>query len=784
MSKKNKVLLVRIIIALFCFITLLVVDGTVGFPEKPAFLKPFLFLIPFLTAGYDVLLKAGKNIAHGEVFDENFLMIVAGIGAYVTGEYSEAAAVMIFYQVGELFQSYAVGKSRESISALMNICPEVAYVETAEGISEEDPDDVEVGSIIVVRPGERIPIDSVVVEGESFLDTTALTGESVPRRVSLGDHVISGCINGGGTLRCRTEKAFEDSTVSKVLELVENASGRKSRAENFITKFAKFYTPIVTVGAVLLAVIPSAITGNWAEWIKRACTFLVISCPCALVISVPLGFFGGIGAASRKGILIKGSNFFEVLNNLDTVCFDKTGTLTKGVFEVTGVYPADKAALIGTGIDASEVGAAGEVTIAEADGKVAADTCGKTSPIAKADGKVTAADTCGKTSPIAEADGKVTAADTCGKTSPIAEADGKVAANTGETDSENGQILHILEIAALCESYSTHPIAASIVKAYEGYGKADGDKGKADISRVTDITELSGRGVKALVDGRNAYVGNIKLMSEQNIAVKTVEIPGKTVCYVAYDGKCLGAIAISDVIKEGAAAGLAELKNSGVKRCIMLTGDLKTAAEAVVRELEADAANLKAGNVSAIAVPGENTGAKTSVSETEKVSDTADLKAESDATLSGEYGSTGRVPLIDEIKAELLPQDKVATVEDIINSMESGRSLGFVGDGINDAPVLMRADVGFAMGSLGSDSAIEAADVVIMDDDLRKIGIAGKIAGKTIRIVRQNIVFAIGVKLLVLILGALGLVGMWAAVFADVGVAVLAILNSMRTLSQ
>ena len=765
MSKKNKVLLVRIIIALFCFITLLVVDGTVGFPEKPAFLKPFLFLIPFLTAGYDVLLKAGKNIAHGEVFDENFLMIVAGIGAYVTGEYSEAAAVMIFYQVGELFQSYAVGKSRESISALMNICPEVAYVETAEGISEEDPDDVEVGSIIVVRPGERIPIDSVVVEGESFLDTTALTGESVPRRVSLGDHVISGCINGGGTLRCRTEKAFEDSTVSKVLELVENASGRKSRAENFITKFAKFYTPIVTVGAVLLAVIPSAITGNWAEWIKRACTFLVISCPCALVISVPLGFFGGIGAASRKGILIKGSNFFEVLNNLDTVCFDKTGTLTKGVFEVTGVYPADKAALIGTGIDASEVGAAGEVTIA------------------KADGKVTAADTCGKTSPIAEADGKV-AADTCGKTSPIAKADGKVAANTGETDSEKGQILHILEVAALCESYSTHPIAASIVKAYEGYGKADGDKGKADISRVTDVTELSGRGVKALVDGRNAYVGNIKLMSEQNIAVKTVEIPGKTVCYVAYDGKCLGAIAISDVIKEGAAAGLAELKNSGVKRCIMLTGDLKTAAEAVVRELEADAANLKAGNVSAIAVPGENTGAKTSVSETEKVSDTADLKAESDATLSGEYGSTGRVPLIDEIKAELLPQDKVATVEDIINSMESGRSLGFVGDGINDAPVLMRADVGFAMGSLGSDSAIEAADVVIMDDDLRKIGIAGKIAGKTIRIVRQNIVFAIGVKLLVLILGALGLVGMWAAVFADVGVAVLAILNSMRTLSQ
>ena len=766
MSKKNKVLLVRIIIALFCFITLLVVDGTVGFPEKPAFLKPFLFLIPFLTAGYDVLLKAGKNIAHGEVFDENFLMIVAGIGAYVTGEYSEAAAVMIFYQVGELFQSYAVGKSRESISALMNICPEVAYVETAEGISEEDPDDVEVGSIIVVRPGERIPIDSVVVEGESFLDTTALTGESVPRRVSLGDHVISGCINGGGTLRCRTEKAFEDSTVSKVLELVENASGRKSRAENFITKFAKFYTPIVTVGAVLLAVIPSAITGNWAEWIKRACTFLVISCPCALVISVPLGFFGGIGAASRKGILIKGSNFFEVLNNLDTVCFDKTGTLTKGVFEVTGVYPADKAALIGTGIDASAVGAAGEVTIAEADGKV------------------TAADTCGKTSLIVEADGKVTAADTCGKTSPIAEADGKVAANTGETDSEKGQILHILEVAALCESYSTHPIAASIVKAYEGYGKADGDKGKADISRVTDVTELSGRGVKALVDGRNAYVGNIKLMSEQNIAVKTVEIPGKTVCYVAYDGKCLGAIAISDVIKEGAAAGLAELKNSGVKRCIMLTGDLKTAAEAVVRELEADAANLKAGNVSAIAVPGENTGAKTSVSETEKVSDTADLKAESDATLSGESGSTGRVPLIDEIKAELLPQDKVATVEDIINSMESGRSLGFVGDGINDAPVLMRADVGFAMGSLGSDSAIEAADVVIMDDDLRKIGIAGKIAGKTIRIVRQNIVFAIGVKLLVLILGALGLVGMWAAVFADVGVAVLAILNSMRTLSQ
>ena len=658
MSKKNRFLLVRIIIALACFIILLVADHMTGIFEGRAILKPLLFLIPFLTAGYDVLIRAGKNIVHGDVFDENFLMIVAGIGAYVTGEYSEAAAVMIFYQVGELFQSYAVGKSRESIAALMNICPEVANVETEAGIREEDPDDVEIGSIIIVRPGEKIPIDSVVIEGETYLDTTALTGEAVPRHAAVGDHVVSGCINGQGTLRCRTEKAFEDSTVAKVLELVENAGNRKSRAENFITKFAKFYTPVVTIGALLLALIPSLITGNWAEWVKRACTFLVISCPCALVISVPLGFFGGIGAASRRGILIKGSNFFEVLNNLDTVCFDKTGTLTRGVFEVTEIFTEEGASAGSEGavINAYSGGPAFENSIVKSE-----------------------------------------------------------------------QTLYILEIASLCESYSTHPIATSIRNAYEVC-----ESKKPDLSRVTRVEELPGRGVSACIDGKAAYVGNVKLMTEQNIDVMAVDAPGKTLCHVAYDGHYLGAVAISDVIKEDAAAGLSDLKKSGVKHCIMLTGDLKEAAEAVRRDLE--------------------------------------------------KGVTGN--LIDEIRSELLPQDKVNTVEELLKSLEHGKSLGFVGDGINDAPVLMRADVGFAMGSLGSDSAIEAADVVIMDDDLRKIGIAGRIAGRTIRIVRQNIIFAIGVKLLVLILGALGLVGMWAAVFADVGVAVLAILNSMRTLKN
>lgn len=629
MNSKQKKMLTRILVALAIFAGLMIFEEKIEALDL-WFLSPILFAVPFLIAGYDILLKAAKNIAKGQVFDENFLMIVASIGAYATGEYSEAVAVIIFYQVGELFQSYAVGKSRQSIADMMNICPEYANVETEDGISEEDPEDVEIGSIIVIRPGEKVPIDSVVIEGESFLDTSALTGESVPRKATVGDQVISGCINGAGTLKCRTEKAFEDSTVSKVLELVESASSRKSKAENFITKFAKYYTPIVTIAAVVLAVVPSIITGNWAEWVGRACTFLVISCPCALVISVPMGFFGGIGAASKAGVLIKGSNYFEVLANLDTVCFDKTGTLTKGAFEVVGMYP-------------------------------------------------------------------------------------------GECSEDK-----LLEIAAHTESYSTHPVAKSILDAYKVKGK------DTDTSRISEVEELSGRGIKMLIDGAEALCGNEKLMKEMNISYTKCEKAG-TLCYVAYAGKYLGCIVINDSIKDGVREALATVKSAGVSTCVMLTGDIKAAADNIVAEINA-----------------------------------------------GHAGA----PLLDKVYSDLLPQDKVAAVEELLAAKPEGKSLAFVGDGINDAPVLTRADVGFAMGSMGSDSAIEAADVVIMDDDILKIGTAVKIARKTIRIVRQNIVFALGVKILVLILGALGFASMWAAVFADVGVAVLAICNSMRALAR
>jgi Cd2+/Zn2+-exporting ATPase len=648
MSPKQKKTLYRIITAGVIYGILLVwshMDSYADLIEGKWF-EPLIFLVPFLLAGYDIVLKAIKNICHGQIFDENFLMLVAGIGAYGIQEYSEAVAVIIFYQVGELFQSYAVGKSRKSIADMMDICPEYANLETEDSSTEEtDPDDVEIGSIIVIKPGEKVPLDCVVLSGESFVDTSALTGESVPRRATAGSEVFSGSVNGNGLLRCRTTKAYEDSTVSKILELVENASSRKSQHENFIHKFAKYYTPIVTIGAVLLAIIPSIITGNWAEWIRRACTFLVISCPCALVISVPMGFFGGIGAASSIGVLVKGSNYLEAVAGVKTVCFDKTGTLTKGEFKVNGIYPE--------GIDEQE----------------------------------------------------------------------------------------LMSLAVMAEKNSTHPVARAICDAANGIvtGKdksitvSSQDESSASIS---DYTEIPGQGISVKVDGEEILAGNDKLMLAKGIAFTPVEQTG-TIVYVAKAGKYQGAIVISDSIKEESIDALVSLKSTGVNKCVLLTGDKKNQAEAVVNELSKDIKKKHPGFMG---------------------------------------------KLIDEIKSELYPQDKVACVEQYIGELNGVGKVAFAGDGINDSPVLSRADIGIAMGSLGSDAAIEAADVVIMDDNPAKISAVMRIASKTLRIVKQNIVFALSVKFLVLILGALGFASMWAAVFADVGVAVLAILNSMRAL--
>ena len=648
MSPKQKKTLYRIITAGVIYGILLVwshMDSYADLIEGKWF-EPLIFLVPFLLAGYDIVLKAIKNICHGQIFDENFLMLVAGIGAYGIQEYSEAVAVIIFYQVGELFQSYAVGKSRKSIADMMDICPEYANLETEDGSTEEtDPDDVEIGSIIVIKPGEKVPLDCVVLSGESFVDTSALTGESVPRRATAGSEVFSGSVNGNGLLRCRTTKAYEDSTVSKILELVENASSRKSQHENFIHKFAKYYTPIVTIGAVLLAIIPSIITGNWAEWIRRACTFLVISCPCALVISVPMGFFGGIGAASSIGVLVKGSNYLEAVAGVKTVCFDKTGTLTKGEFKVNGIYPE--------GIDEQE----------------------------------------------------------------------------------------LMSLAVMAEKNSTHPVARAICDAANGIvtGKdksitvSSQDESSASIS---DYTEIPGQGISVKVDGEEILAGNDKLMLAKGIAFTPVEQTG-TIVYIAKAGKYQGAIVISDSIKEESIDALVSLKSTGVNKCVLLTGDKKNQAEAVVNELSKDIKKKHPGFMG---------------------------------------------KLIDEIKSELYPQDKVACVEQYIGELNGVGKVAFAGDGINDSPVLSRADIGIAMGSLGSDAAIEAADVVIMDDNPAKISAVMRIASKTLRIVKQNIVFALSVKFLVLILGALGFASMWAAVFADVGVAVLAILNSMRAL--
>ena len=619
MTKKHKKMLIRIIAAFFLLAGLMIAEHTGKLESLEGSWALFvIYLIPYLVIGYDIIFKAARNIKNGQIFDENFLMMIATFGAFGVKEYSEAVAVMLFYQVGELFQSYAVGKSRQSISEMMDICPEYANIEVDGVLTQVDPDEVEIGNFIVVQPGERIPLDGVVIEGESLVDTAALTGESVPRKAAAGDEVISGCVNGSGTLKVEVTKEFEDSTVAKILELVENASSKKANVENFITKFAKYYTPVVTIGAVILAVLPPLILGGgWGEWVQRACIFLVISCPCALVISVPMGFFGGIGAASRLGVLVKGSNYLEAVSEMTTIVFDKTGTLTKGEFKVTEILPQ------------------------------------------------------------------------------------------GCSEEE------LLELAALGEGYSNHPIAGSIK---EAYGKT------ADMNRVSDAEEIAGHGIRVLIDGKEILIGNGKLMRQQHIDYVSCKSSG-TVVYVASEGVFAGAIVISDTVKDGAEEAIKRMKQAGVKKCVMLTGDRKEAAESVAAQLG-----------------------------------------------------------IDEVYAELLPGDKVVKVEKLLENQRDKEKLAFAGDGINDAPVLTRADIGIAMGSMGSDAAIEAADVVLMDDDVRKIASTVHISRKTLRIVKQNIVFALGVKALVLALGAAGMANMWEAVFADVGVSVIAILNSMRAL--
>ena len=620
MTKKQKKMLYRIIVTFLLFAVLMVCEHTGRMDGWNKIVLFVIYLVPYLVIGYDIVYKAARNISHGQVFDENFLMMIATFGAFGVGEYSEAVAVMLFYQVGELFQGYAVGKSRQSISDMMDICPEYANIEEDGVLKQVDPDDVEVGSIIVVKPGERIPLDGIVVEGESLIDTAALTGESVPRSAKAGDEIISGCVNGSGTLKVKTTKEFDDSTVAKILELVENASSKKAKVENFITRFAKYYTPVVTIGAVILAILPPLILGGgWAEWIQRACIFLVISCPCALVISVPLGFFGGIGAASKIGVLVKGSNYLEAVAEMTTIVFDKTGTLTKGEFKVTDVI------------------------------------------------------------------------------------------------TENGSKEELIELAALGEGYSNHPIANSI---REAYGK------ELDLNRVTNTEEIAGHGIKAVIDGKTVLLGNEKLMKSESIFYTSCKSMG-TVVYVACNGVFEGAVVISDTIKDGAKEAIRDMKQVGVRHTVMLTGDRREAAETVAQTLG-----------------------------------------------------------IDEVHAELLPGGKVEQVEALLKAEKEKERLAFVGDGINDAPVLTRADIGIAMGSMGSDAAIEAADIVLMDDDVTKIASVVRIAIKTLRIVKQNIVFALAIKALVLILGALGMANMWEAVFADVGVSVIAILNSMRTLNE
>ena len=616
MNKKQKKMLIRIIVAavLIVLFSKLPIDGYVRFG---------LFMIPYLVIGYDILQKAFKGIRNKQVFDENFLMAVATVGAILLGDYSEGVAVMLFYQIGELFQSYAVGKSRRNISELMDIRPDYANIEVDGKLEQIDPDEVEIGTVIVVQPGEKVPIDGVIIDGVSTLNTSALTGESLPRDAKAGDEVISGCINMTGVLKIRTIREFGESTVSKILELVENSSSRKSKSENFISKFAKYYTPVVCYGALALAFIPPIVllimgkTTMWGDWIYRALTFLVISCPCALVISIPLSFFAGIGGASNHGVLVKGSNYLETLAQTSYVVFDKTGTMTQGVFEVSGVHH-------------------------------------------------------------------------------------------NEISDEK-----LLEYAALAECSSSHPISKSLQKAY---GKP------IDRNRVTNIEEISGNGVTAKVDGISVAAGNAKLMKRLGISYQECHHVG-TVIHMAVDGRYEGHILISDILKPHAKEAIAELKKAGIKKTVMLTGDSKRVADQVAKELG-----------------------------------------------------------IEEVYSELLPADKVSKVEELLHQKSEKEKLAFVGDGINDAPVLSRADIGIAMGALGSDAAIEAADIVLMDDDPLKISKAIKIARKCIHIVYENIYFAIGIKILCLILGALGIANMWMAIFADVGVMIIAVLNAIRTL--
>ena len=624
MNKKQKTLLYRILIAAVLFVPVYLISEDIVHVALPKWALFCLFLIPYLTVGYDVLRKAALGVKNRKVFDECFLMTVATIGAIVLGEYGEGVAVMLLYQVGELFQSVAVGKSRRSISELMDIRPDYANIETDDGALEKvDPDDVEVGSLIVVQPGERVPIDGVVVEGTSALDTAALTGESRPRSVAVDDTILSGSINLSGVLKVRTTAAFDESTASKILDLVENAAARKSKSETFISKFARIYTPFVCYAALALAILPplfllitgANMTGVWQDWLLRACTFLVISCPCAVVISVPLSFFGGLGGASSQGILIKGSNYLETLSKVNTVAFDKTGTITKGNFEVSAIHH-----------------------------------------------------------------------------------------NTLERE-------RLLELAALAECHSSHPISLSLQRAYGQTPNMD---------RVTDVEEISGHGITARVDGLSVAVGNDRLMNKLGIRFRPCHHVG-TVIHVAVDGDYAGHILIRDELKEHAQEAMAALKRAGVKRTVMLTGDAAAVAEQVAQEVG-----------------------------------------------------------ITEYRAELLPQDKVAAVEQLLK--ERGRGLAFVGDGINDAPVLSRADIGIAMGALGSDAAIEAADVVLMDDDPLKIAKAIGISRKCLRIVWENILFALAVKGVCLILSALGMANMWLAIGADVGVMILAVLNAIRCL--
>ena len=622
MNRKQQTLLKRILLAVAGYAAVLIFDksGAAESLQMPGWMLGVLFLFPYLLVGREVILKALKNIRNGQVFDENFLMLIATVAAFGIGEYSEACAVMIFYQVGELFESLAVGKSRASITAMMSIAPESANVERDGKIEEVDPDEVEVGEIILIRPGEKVPLDGIVLEGSSFLDTAALTGEPVPREVRPGDAVISGCVNGETALRVKTSKAYEDSTVSRILQLVESASEKKTRMENFITRFARWYTPIVTVTALLLALIPPLFFGApAAPWIKRACIFLIVSCPCALVISVPLGFFGGIGAASKRGVLVKGSNFLETAAELKTLVFDKTGTLTRGEFRVVGIHPAE-----------------------------------------------------------------------------------------GCSEEE------LLSMAAYGESLSSHPIAQSILQAYGG---------EIDRARLGEMHEAAGHGLEGVLDGRDVLLGNEKLLKSKDIDFPAVKEHG-TVVYAAHGGSYVGHIIIADVVKPGAAAALRQLREVGIEKLVMLTGDRKDAAEAIAAEVG-----------------------------------------------------------VDTVYHDLLPADKVEKVEALLAAEKKNEKIGFVGDGINDAPVLMRADVGIAMGSLGSDAAIEAADLVIMDDELSKLADIIRISRKTVRIVRQNVAFALIVKAAVLILGIFGLANMWEAVFGDVGVTVLAVLNAMRALT-